>query len=129
MKYSGKFLKPSLFFTLLVGSIIIMILFNSTVRKERKVGPERTSTIAHDRLLKIPRRPSNYTLLTSSMEVKWDDIPDWISCPPAVIIPSSALVRLKLIYVKKTSQSIWSMAVTEKEVLYSSVSALSIKVN
>ena len=31
--------------------------------------------------------------------------------------------------VKETSQSIWSMAANEKEVLYNSVSALAIKVN
>ena len=43
-------------------------------------------TIGHDRLLRIPRRQSNYEILTSSMEVKQGDIPSWISCPPAVII-------------------------------------------
>ena len=72
-----------------------MILINRTV-KLRKDGPERMTTIAYDRLLKIPRRPSNYTVLTSSMEVRLDDIPDWISCPPAVIIPYSRSDKINL---------------------------------
>ena len=62
-------------------------------------------------LMKIPRRFSNYTVLTSSMAVRPGDIPAWLSCPPA-----------------QTSHSIWSMAVTEREALFSSVSAVSIKV-
>ena len=49
------------------------------------------TSIAHNSLLKIPQRQSNYTVMTSSMEIKWDDIPDWISCPPAVIVSSSSV--------------------------------------
>ena len=48
--------------------------------KLRKERPRRK--ISDDMLLKIPRRQSNYTLL---MDVRLDEIPHWISCPPAVI--------------------------------------------
>ena len=61
--------------------------------------------------VRIPRRQSNYSVLTSEMALRMQDIPGWTSCPPAT-----------------TSHSIWSMAVTEKEALYSSVAAVSIKV-
>ena len=64
-----------------------------------------------ERLVRIPRRQSNYSVLTSRMALRMKDIPGWTSCPPAT-----------------TSHSIWSMAVTEKEALYSSVVAVSIKV-
>ena len=62
--------------------------------------------------LQIPRRRSNYTVVSSNMTVRPGDIPDWLSCPPAT-----------------TAHSIWSMAVTEKEALYSRVLALSLKVS
>ena len=89
--------------------------------KMRKEGPNRMH--ANDR---IPQRQSNYTVLSAAMEVRWDDIPNWISCPPAVILDSDFQY---IIGIQETSHSIWTMAVTENEVLYSSVSALSIKVN
>ena len=50
--------------------------------------PERTIVI--DSLTRLPRRKSNYTILNSKvnpMEFMPGDIPDWISCPPAVILP------------------------------------------
>ena len=72
---------------------------------------EGESPKSRERLVRIPRRQSNYSVLTSRMALRMEDIPGWTSCPPAT-----------------TSRSIWSMAVTEKEALYSSVAAISIKV-
>ena len=117
MKY-----KVPIFLCLFIGCILI--LFYQTV-KLRSKGP------SHDKQLRIPRRPSNHSVMISSMEVTRSDIPDWISCPPAVTI--DLMVKLVLLWlsfiVKETFQSIWSMAVNEKEALYNSVSALAIKVN
>ena len=72
---------------------------------------EGETSSSRERLVRIPRRQSNYSVLTSRMALRMEDIQGWTSCPPAT-----------------TSHSIWSMAVTEKEALYSSVAAVSIKV-
>ena len=80
MKVSGYFLKQSLFLSILV--VIGLIILYKPVKYEQ----DRTeTTITLDRLLRIPRRLSNYSVLTANMEVRLDDIPNWISCPPAVI--------------------------------------------
>ena len=49
----------------------------------------REDNYQFDNLTRIPRRQSNFTILNSKvnpMEFKLGDIPDWISCPPAVIL-------------------------------------------
>lgn len=62
-------------------------------------------------LVKIPRRESRYSVVTSNMSVSMSDLPQWKSCPPA-----------------ETVNSIWSMAANDHEALYSSVLAVSLKV-
>ena len=79
MKDFRFLLNTSIFLAIIVLSILFM--FNQTVKFEIE-GPGMSSGL--DGLYKIPQRQSNYTVLTSSMEVKMSDIPDWISCPPAV---------------------------------------------
>ena len=107
-----------------VKSINYLATIATKVIKER---PCETN-ISHDRLSRLPCRESNHTVPIS---IKEDEIPDWISCPSAVIsnyfwlLTKSNLASIA----KVTSQSIWSMAVTENEVLYNTVSAMSIKVN
>ena len=63
-------------------------------------------------LVKIPRRESRYSVVTSNMSVSKSDLPQWKSCPPA-----------------ETVNSIWSMAANDHEALYSSVLAVSLKVS
>ena len=63
-------------------------------------------------LVKIPRRESRYSVVTSNMSVSMSDLPQWRSCPPA-----------------ETVNSIWSMAANDHEALYSSVLAESLKVS
>ena len=104
---------PPILLTIIAGSCLFMInrFYPPTCKKSLR-APRPLLVIARkESLMKIPRRFSNYTVLTSSMAVRPGDIPAWLSCPPA-----------------QTSHSIWSMAVTEKEALYSSVAAVSIKV-
>ena len=60
---------------------------------------------------RLPRRRSNYSMLASDLWVRPGELPQWMSCPPAL-----------------TSHSVWSMAATDQEALYASVLALSIKV-
>ena len=69
-------MKATVLFTLIAGSTILMLYLNMQMR---------TEGMTHDALLMIPQRLSNFTVLASNMEVKKNDIPDWISCPPAVI--------------------------------------------
>ena len=64
--------------TIIIGSSLIITFY-------RLKASERTI----DNLTRIPRRQSNFTILNSKvnpMEFKLGDIPDWISCPPAVIL-------------------------------------------
>ena len=63
-------------------------------------------------LIKLPRRESRYSVVTSNMSVSMSDLPQWSSCPPA-----------------ETVNSIWSMAANDHEALYSSVLAESLKVS
>ena len=69
--------------TLIIPTIIIVSSLIITFHRWK--ASERTI----DNLTRIPRRQSNYTILNSKvspMEFKLGDIPDWISCPPAVIL-------------------------------------------
>mgnify|MGYP006975986651 FL=1 len=67
--------------TQFIGISLIMIYLSVTMVKE---SSERT--MDQDLLWRIPQRQCNYTVMTSSMMVKEADIPDWISCPPPVIV-------------------------------------------
>ena len=81
-------MKEKVLITLLIGSICLN--FYLTVNM-------RTEGAAFEDLLVIPQQQSNNTLFTSSMEVKKCNIPDWISCPPAVILTAYAkLIQLGL---------------------------------
>ena len=108
---------PPILLTLIAGSCLLIIyrLYPPSCQRSLRAPLPMTVTVTNNKkrenLLKIPRRKSNYTVRTSAMELRMEDIPGWTSCPPAT-----------------TSHSIWSMAVTEKEALYSSVAAVSIKV-
>ena len=112
---------PFILLTLITGSCLLMIYrFYPPACQRRLRSPRPMSmsvtinnTVTTERPppVRIPRRQSNYSVLTSKMAVKMEDIPGWTSCAPA-----------------QTKHSIWSMAVTEKEALYSSVVAVSIKV-
>ena len=107
--------------TLIAGSCLLMIyrlyppVSQRSMRAPRPMSAVTTDvTVTTERppLARLPRRQSNYSVLTSEMALTMEDIPGWTSCAPA-----------------HTRHSIWSMAVTEKEALYSSVSAVSIKVS
>ena len=62
--------------------------------------------------VKLPRRESRYSVVSSNMSVRPGEVPQWRSCPPA-----------------ETVNSIWSMAANDHEALYSSVLAVSLKVS
>ena len=65
--------------TIIIGSSLIITFHRWKV-----------SEWAIDNMTRIPRRKSNYTILNSKvnpMEFMLGDIPDWIFCPPAVILP------------------------------------------
>lgn len=69
---------------LIVCSTFLIFYLTLKMRIDRLAGKD---------LLMIPQRQSEYKVLTSSMKVKKSDIPDWISCPPAVIKFSYILVQ------------------------------------
>ena len=110
---------PFILLTLITGSCLLMIYrfyppaCQRSLRAPRPMSMTINNTVTTERLppVRIPRRQSNYSVLTSKMALMMEDIPGWTSCAPA-----------------QTKHSIWSMAVTEKEALYSSVAAVSIKV-
>ena len=70
-------MKATVLTTLIVVSTLIVLYLT---------GQMKTKGLMHEDLIMIPRRQSNYTVLSSSMELKKLNIPDWISCPPAVIL-------------------------------------------
>ena len=100
----------SFLLNIIFGAWILILLSEFHVEDLRNPLPMERFSVEEP--LQIPRRRSNYTVVSSNMTVKPGDIPDWLSCPPAT-----------------TAHSIWSMAVTEKEALYSRVLALSLKVS
>ena len=112
---------PFILLTLITGSCLLMIYrfyppaCQRSLRAPRPMSMSVTmnSTVTTEKPppVRIPRRQSNYSVLTSKMALRMEGIPGWTSCAPA-----------------QTKHSIWSMAVTEKEALYSSVAAVSIKV-
>ena len=105
---------PLVLLTLIAGSCLLMIyrLYPPACQRSMR-APRPVSPVTTERppLTRLPRRQSNYSVLTSEMALTMDDIPGWTSCAPA-----------------QARHSVWSMAVTEKEALYSSVAAVSIKV-
>lgn len=109
---------PLVLLTLIAGSCLLMIYrlyppaCQPSMRAPRPMSAVTTERPPLVRLVRLPRRQSNYSVLTSEMALRLEDIPGWTACAPAI-----------------TSHSIWSMAVTEKEALYSSVAAVSIKVS
>ena len=110
---------PFILLTLITGSCLLMIYrfyppaCQRSLRAPRPMSVTINNTVTTEGTppVRIPRRQSNYSVLTSKMALRMEDIPGWTSCAPA-----------------QTKHSIWSMAVTEKEALYSSVAAVSIKV-
>ena len=107
----------SFLLNIIFGAWIFILLSEFHVEDLRDPLPKYKPSNSEHRFsveepLQIPRRRSNYTVVSSNMTVRPGDIPDWLSCPPAT-----------------TAHSIWSMAVTEKEALYSRVLALSLKVS
>ena len=105
----------SFLLNIIFGAWIFILLSEFHVEDARNPLPMDGNTehrFSVEEPLQIPWRRSNYTVVSSNMTVRPGDIPDWLSCPPAT-----------------TAHSIWSMAVTEKEALYSRVLALSLKVS
>ena len=66
-----------LFFKIIVVSLIMIIL----ILKTTKESPQKT--FDQDRLKRIPQSQSNNTM---NMELKMGDLPNWMFCPPAVIM-------------------------------------------
>ena len=113
----SKIVSSSFLLNIIFGAWIFILLSEFHVEDLRNPLPMDIPRNTEHRFsveepLQIPRRRSNYTVVSSNMTVRPGDIPDWLSCPPAT-----------------TAHSIWSMAVTEKEALYSRVLALSLKVS
>lgn len=106
----SKIVSSSFLLNIIFGAWIFFLLSEFHVEDLRNPLPMDRFSVEEP--LQIPRRRSNYTVVSSNMTVRPGDIPDWLSCPPAT-----------------TAHSIWSMAVTEKEALYSRVLALSLKVS
>ena len=66
-----------LFLKIIVVSLIMIIL----ILKMTKESPQKT--FDQDRLKRIPQSQSNNTM---NMELKMGDLPNWMFCPPAVIM-------------------------------------------